>query len=171
MNTHFDRVLSEVTRGAIAMQTEEGGYKMTILMNRDDGGLIGSAFVTLRPVVAFVEGERWRPVFGGALSLPGGTELVVDEEDTRAAIDAAAPEVLSNKSMILCSVADPYLPSDLRLRVQLRDLAAACEIGTPGDGPRVNAEPRACDLHETIDFRCPACVRRWWIEKAAEVEA
>ena len=163
-STSFSRGLREVRTGAAGVQLEQEGLRVTIITEPIDGSdLFGAAFITNRPVAAFLRATEWEAVFGGSLRLQGGVELDID--------DPVLEKILSGHSgPVPLSQTVPVTPRDLYypavpMWVRLTDLINACDRCQPGQGHRADGQREEC-MHQRMQFSCPSCLRSWWIARA-----
>jgi hypothetical protein len=163
--TDFERTLTEVTTGTTAAQVERGGARVTVIVEQDaEAALHGQALRALRPVPVFVDAAPWAPVFGPVFTVPGGTELVIDDDGLAALREEHAPDVIPTSALVPVVLADGAFPSIPAL-IRFASIGTDLEITPRGTGPHVAATPAPCD-HRRVDHLCRACLASWWRARA-----
>lgn len=164
--TRFDRTLRVVPRGALAVQAEAEGVRVTII-TRDEtlDRLPSVGCVVTRPFTVFTEDHAWHGVLGAAWKCAGGVELQVAAADVEALAAAYPDEAVPLEAWLPVTVRDIYLPT-VRVRARLYDLKYHCTPVARGGGPRAAGERKTCD-HRRVDYGCGPCMAQWVRARAA----
>ena len=144
--------------------------------------LNGKAFVTLRPIAARIDDDRFPLVFdyGGLVVLHGGCEVDIDDyrlgralEDIEECGDDWAdamerrPDLFSTELLIPLIVNDPAWPKDFAVLVALSDMRDACNLIELGKGPNVNRTLNC--VHDFMVTGCLSCQKMAWEGRLAKL--
>lgn len=139
------------------------GFKMEAASVKDNTleDLKDAAFVTLSPALVKVDDEKWQKLIPFAIRLPGGCELVIDNEKLSELI-SKKEEGLEDSTEIALIANDPYIPK-IGVKVLLGSLNRQYNRIEKGTGPRTNTKRVRC-IHKE-DFlprkECWYCFWRW----------
>lgn len=161
----FERTLAEVTGGSAGAQIEHGGRRVTVIITPDpDKRLEGRALRALRPVPVYVDKPNWDTVFGPVFTVPGGTELEIDDAGLAEVRSWYAPEAIAESALIPVIVRDGSLPPVPGV-VRYAGIGISTEVTERGTGVYVTATPPPC-THRRVDVLCRSCLASWWRARA-----
>lgn len=162
-HTYIERSFREINGGNAGFQVEREGLKVTVMIRGDeDRLLVGSAFVTSRPMRAWTDETRWVSVVGAGIMLDGGVELHIRMDELFENLEEfkTMGVTMNADTLVPVTIFDAYLP-EMEARVRMDDLMYGCQRMSKGQGPRSSVQPSPCE-HYKPKNGCPECFRKWW---------